>query len=106
MRDDYIKAARKIIFDPYILVNIVSLRVKQLRQGSRPMVESLEKLSFEDTALREIAERKISFELGHENSDYETKPNQYHSGFKFSPVVNRDRPQQLKNEAYQNQTYR
>lgn len=63
MRDDYIKEALKKIDDPNILVNVVSRRVKQLRRGNRPLVESLEKLSAEDTALREIIEGKISFEL-------------------------------------------
>lgn len=63
MRDEYLQAAAKIINDPYILVNVVSRRVKQLRRGSRPLVESLEKLSAEDTALREIAEGRISYEL-------------------------------------------
>jgi DNA-directed RNA polymerase subunit omega len=63
MRDDYLYAAAKVINDPYILVNVVSRRVKQLRRGSRPLVESLEKLSAEDTALREISEGKISYEL-------------------------------------------
>jgi DNA-directed RNA polymerase subunit omega len=63
MRDDYLKAALKRIDDPNILVNVVSRRVKQLRQGHRPLVESLEKLSAEDTALREIMEGKISYEL-------------------------------------------
>ena len=42
---------------------MISRRVKQLRRGSRPLVESLEKLSPEDIALREIVEGKISFEL-------------------------------------------
>jgi len=37
--------------------------VKQLRRGNRPLVESLEKLSAEDTALREIIDGKISYEL-------------------------------------------
>jgi DNA-directed RNA polymerase subunit omega len=64
MRDDYLYNARQKITDPYILINVVSRRVKQLRRGSRPLVESLEKLSPEDIALREIAEGKISFELG------------------------------------------
>lgn len=64
MRDDYLKAALKVIDDPNILVNVVSRRVKQLRRGSRPLVESLEKLSAEDTALREIIEGKISYEQG------------------------------------------
>jgi DNA-directed RNA polymerase subunit omega len=63
MRDDYLRAAWKVIEDPYILVNVVSRRVKQLRRGSRPLVESLEKLSAEDTALREIAEGKVSYEI-------------------------------------------
>ena len=63
MRDEYLYAAAKIIDDPYILVNVVSRRVKQLRRGSRPLVESLEKLSPEDIALREVIEGKISYEL-------------------------------------------
>jgi DNA-directed RNA polymerase subunit omega len=63
MRDEYLRQAAKIINDPYILVNVVSRRVKQLRRGSRPLVESLEKLSPEDVALREIIEGRISYEL-------------------------------------------
>jgi DNA-directed RNA polymerase subunit omega len=63
MRDDYLKAAHAVILDPNILINVVSRRVKQLRRGHRALVESLEKLSAEDTALREIAEGKISYEL-------------------------------------------
>lgn len=64
MRDDYLLNARAAIPDPYILINVVSRRVKQLRRGSRPLVESLEKLSAEDIALREIAEGRITHELG------------------------------------------
>ena len=63
MRDDYIKQALGKILDPNILINVVSRRVKQLKRGNRPLVESLEKLSPEDTALREIIEGKISYEL-------------------------------------------
>lgn len=63
MRDDYLAAALKIVDDPNILVNVVSRRVKQLKRGNRALVESLEKLSAEDTALREIIEGKISYEL-------------------------------------------
>ena len=62
MRDDYLKAALLKIEDPNILVNVVSRRVKQLRRGHRALVESLEKLTTEDIALREIIEGKISFE--------------------------------------------
>lgn len=64
MRDDYIKDALRSINDPNVLINIVSRRVKQLKRGNRPLVESLEKLSPEDTALREIIEGKISYESG------------------------------------------
>lgn len=66
MRDDYLANALKVINDPNILINVISLRVKQLRRGSRPLVESLEKLSPEDTALREVAEGKITYELATE----------------------------------------
>jgi len=64
MREDYLRAAFVIIEDPNILINVVSRRVKQLRRGARPLVVSLEKLEDEDVALREIAERKISYQLG------------------------------------------
>jgi DNA-directed RNA polymerase subunit omega len=63
MRDEYLQEARKIISDPYILVNVISRRVKQLRRGSRPLVESLEKLAPEDIAMREIIEGRISYKL-------------------------------------------
>lgn len=63
MRDEYLLKAREVINDPYILVNVVSRRVKQLRRGARPLVESLEKLAIEDIALREIYEGKIGYEL-------------------------------------------
>ncbi|HCR29410.1 MAG TPA: DNA-directed RNA polymerase subunit omega [Opitutae bacterium] len=67
MRDDYIKEAQKVISDPNILINVVSRRVKQLRHGNRPLVESLEKLNAEDIALREVIEGKISYEIGEES---------------------------------------
>lgn len=64
MREDFLQAALAVVNDPNILVNVVSIRVKQLMRGSRPLVESLEKLSMPDTALREIAEGRISYEAG------------------------------------------
>lgn len=69
MRDDYLLAAHAVISDPYILINVVSRRVKQLRRGARPLVESLEKLKLEDIALREIAEGKIGYELLYERPE-------------------------------------
>lgn len=62
MRDDYLKEAIKIIPDTNALINVVSRRVKQLKRGHRPLVESLEKLNPEDIALREVIEGKISYE--------------------------------------------
>jgi DNA-directed RNA polymerase subunit omega len=62
MRDDYIKEALKVIPDPNLLINVVSRRVKQLKRGSRPLVESLEKLNPEDVALREVIEGRIVYE--------------------------------------------
>lgn len=63
LRDDYIKEAQKIIPDPNILINVVSRRVKQLKAGSEPTVNSLEKLELEDVALLEIIRGNISYEL-------------------------------------------
>lgn len=63
MRDDYIKEAQRVVQDPNVLINVVSRRVKQLKRGSRPLVESLEKLSPEDIALREVIEGKINHEI-------------------------------------------
>ena len=63
MREEYLKEAHKIIPDANVLINVVSRHVKQLRRGSRALVESLEKLSPEDIALREVIEGKISYEF-------------------------------------------
>lgn len=63
MRNDYIKQALLVIPNPNILINVVSKRVKQLKRGEKPLVESLERLDLEDVALREIIEGKITFEL-------------------------------------------
>ena len=64
MKNEDLQNALKVIDDPNILVNVVSQRVKQLRRGHRALVTSLEKLSAEDIALREIAEGKITYQLG------------------------------------------
>jgi DNA-directed RNA polymerase subunit omega len=62
LREEYLKEANRVIPDAGLLINVVSRRVKQLRHGNRPLVESLEKLDLEDIALREIIEGKISYE--------------------------------------------
>jgi DNA-directed RNA polymerase subunit omega len=63
MREDYIKQAQQAIPNVNILINLVSRRVKQLRFGSKPLIDSLEHLEPEDIALREIIEGRVSFEL-------------------------------------------
>lgn len=63
LRDDYLEEAQKKITDPMILINVVSRRAKQLKSGYKPLVESLERLSAEDMALREIMEGKITYQL-------------------------------------------
>jgi DNA-directed RNA polymerase subunit omega len=73
MRDDYLQQALAVIDDPNVLVNVVSRRVKQLKRGNRALIESLEKLLPEDIALREIIERKISYELPPPETPAETE---------------------------------
>ena len=63
MRDDYLKQAQQIIQDPNILINVVSRRVKQLKNGKKPLVESLERLNPEDIALLEVIRGKITWDL-------------------------------------------
>ncbi|HBR67234.1 MAG TPA: DNA-directed RNA polymerase subunit omega [Opitutae bacterium] len=63
MRDDYLQAAQLVITDPMILINVVSRRAKQLKNGYKPLIESLERLSAEDLALREVMEGKITYQL-------------------------------------------
>lgn len=69
MRDDYLQAAQKKITDPMILINVVSRRAKQLKSGYKPLIESLERLSAEDMALREIMEGKITYQLAEIEED-------------------------------------
>lgn len=63
MRDDYLKLAQEKVTDPNVLINMVSRRAKQLKSGDKPLIESLERLSAEDIALREIIDGKLSYQL-------------------------------------------
>ena len=63
MRDDYLNEAQKVITDPMVLINVVSRRAKQLKNGYKPLIESLERLTAEDMALREIMEGKITYQI-------------------------------------------
>lgn len=63
MKDDLLKEASRVIKNPNVLINLVSKRVRQLRSGMEPLVESFGKLDLEDLALLEIIEGKITYEL-------------------------------------------
>ncbi|MDR1457120.1 MAG: DNA-directed RNA polymerase subunit omega [Puniceicoccales bacterium] len=63
MKEEYLKQAQRAIPNVNILINLVSRRVKQLNRGSKPLINSLERLEPEDIALREIIEGRISYEL-------------------------------------------
>ena len=63
MKYTLLDEAAKVVPNPDILVNLVSKRVKQLRNGAEPLVQSLEKLSLEDIALREVIEHKITADI-------------------------------------------
>ncbi|SRR5258708_4728113 len=66
MNAELVKQALKKVIDPYILVTMVSRRVRQLNSGgggsSRPLVGNIANLGVADIALREIIEDKMSFE--------------------------------------------
>ena len=55
--------AQKVIPNPNILINVVSKRIWQLRNGADPLVHSIEKSTLENIALREIIDHKISYSL-------------------------------------------
>ncbi len=60
MKYTLLDEAVKVVPNSGVLINLISKRVKQLRNGAEPLVQSLEKLSLEDIALREIIEGKIT----------------------------------------------
>ena len=63
MRNELVQAALKMIEHPEILVNMVSMRVRQLGQGFRPLIPVSPKMTFMDVALKEIVDGKLSFEM-------------------------------------------
>ena len=60
MKYTLLDEAVKVVPNSGVLINLISKRVKQLRNGAEPLVHSLEMLSFEDIALKEIIEKKIT----------------------------------------------
>ena len=66
MNADLVKEALEVVLNPYVLVNMVSRRVRQLNSGiggSGPMVADTTNLGLADIALREIIEEKMEFEM-------------------------------------------
>jgi DNA-directed RNA polymerase subunit omega len=64
VRNDYFQEALKVVDDPYILINMIWSRVRMLRTGNPPVVESPDGLANEDIAMREIIEGRITYVLG------------------------------------------
>ncbi len=64
MNNLYLVQALQQINNPNILVNVISQRVRQLGQGHRALVVAEAHLSYLDIALKEVAEGKLSYELG------------------------------------------
>lgn len=62
-----VKQASELIPNPNVLINLVSRRVRQLNGGgggaSRPLLAENGNLSAADTALTELIEGKMSFEM-------------------------------------------
>ena len=67
MNTELVDAALKKVPNRYVLVNLVSRRVRQLTAGggriSRPLILNAENLGAADIALREIIEDKMDFDI-------------------------------------------
>ncbi len=63
MNQGLLNAALLIIPDRSVLINVVSLRVRQLAQGARALMVVAPGMSVADTALSEIIGKKLTFEL-------------------------------------------
>ena len=61
MNADLLHAARAIVSNDHLLVNVMRLRVRQLLLGHRPLVVALPGLGTADVALMEIIQKKLSF---------------------------------------------
>ena len=65
MNAQYLEKAKERMPNIPLLVNVVSKRVRQLNAGARPLIkpDTLD-MDVLDLALKEIAENKLSAELG------------------------------------------
>jgi DNA-directed RNA polymerase subunit omega len=63
MNQQLLAAAVKVIPDHAVLINVVSLRVRQLARGAKALMVLAPGMSVADTALSEIVGKKLTFEL-------------------------------------------
>src|SRR5439155_25560329 len=54
--------AAQVIPNQQLLINVVSKRVRQLGLGHRPLVETTQRMSLTDIALKEIIAGKLAYE--------------------------------------------
>lgn len=59
MNPQLVQEAMKEVTEPYLLINAISRRVRQLNSGSRPMVQTGARMGLADVALKEIIEKKL-----------------------------------------------
>lgn len=65
MNDTYLEKAKERMPNIPLLINVVSKRVRQLNRGDRPLIKpDTPDMDNLDLALKEIAEGKLSAELG------------------------------------------
>ena len=74
MNTTFLAEASQRIGNTELLINIVSRRVRQLTQGSRPLIQFDGHLDPADIALKEIAEGKLAFELHSEAENVAAGP--------------------------------
>lgn len=67
MNNSYLERAKKVITDPQILSIVAGKRARQLAWGARPMLKC-DTANHLDIALLEIAEGKLYYTHGEENT--------------------------------------
>jgi DNA-directed RNA polymerase subunit omega len=63
MNPEFLKKALEKVGNPNVLVNLISRRVRQLNNGSRPLLKESGILGAADIALREVIEEKMGWEI-------------------------------------------
>jgi DNA-directed RNA polymerase subunit K/omega len=63
MQTDLLQAAKHRVPGTSVLINMISMRVRQLIAGHRPLLKPQKDEELEDIALREVAEGKIVAEI-------------------------------------------